>query len=41
MQDKIIPALERGIKSILDRFYDSTTGHGYGRSVLPIDDIFY
>ena len=41
VQDKIIPALEHGITVILDRFYDSTTAYqGYGRSVLPIDDIF-
>ena len=40
VQDKIIPALERGITVILDRFYDSTTAYqGYGRSVLPIDEI--
>ena len=40
VQEKILPALERGITVILDRFYDSTTAYqGYGRSVLPIDEI--
>lgn len=40
VQDKIIPALEDGATVILDRFYDSTTAYqGYGRSVLPIDEI--
>ena len=40
VQEKIIPALNNGATVILDRFYDSTTAYqGYGRSVLPIDEI--
>ena len=40
VQEKIIPALDNGATVILDRFYDSTTAYqGYGRSVLPIDEI--
>lgn len=40
IQQEVIPALDRGEIVILDRFYDSTTAYqGYGRSVLPIEQI--
>ncbi len=40
MEEKVIPALERGEIVILDRFFDSTTAYqGYGRNCLSIDQI--
>lgn len=36
----VVPALEKGMVVILDRFYDSTVAYqGYGRSCLPLEKI--
>ena len=40
VNEKVIPALEKGEIVILDRFYDSTTAYqGYGRGSLPLEQI--
>ena len=40
VQQQIRPDLKNGVVVILDRYYDSTTAYqGYGRGVLPLEDI--